>query len=165
MVDRGPKPRPIADRFWSKVRQGNGLPPDGWCWIWTGAKDRLGYGRFAGFSRKPTAAYRVAYEMMVAKIPSGYEIDHGCRVPSCVNPSHLQVVTHKTNMARAIGTPQDLRRRQTHCVNGHPFSGNNLYFRTKGGRLCKQCGLDYKKRARVRDKALKLGGKLDLEYR
>lgn len=152
-------------RFWNKVRQGNGLEPDRWCWIWTGARDKHGYGYFGIGNKRKSPAYRWAYQTMVGPIPPGYEIDHGCRVPACVNPSHLQVVTHKTNMARAIGTPQYLRRRMTHCLNGHPLSGDNIYLRTKGGRLCKQCGLDYKKRARVRDKALKLGGKLDLEYR
>lgn len=40
------------------------------------------------------------YEMMVGKIPEGFELDHLCRTRSCVRPDHLEPVTHAENMRR-----------------------------------------------------------------
>ena len=70
------------------------------CWIWLGAKDPLGYGRF----RNRTIAYRFSYEQVKGSIPDGLELDHLCRVPSCVNPDHLEPVTHHENLLRGRGT-------------------------------------------------------------
>src|SRR4051812_48054279 len=79
----------------------------GECWIWPNHTDEYGYGRvrWGGRFAKP---HRVAYELFVGPIPEGLEIDHVCRNPSCVNPRHLEPVTHVENMRRA---------RKTHCVH------------------------------------------------
>jgi hypothetical protein len=39
------------------------------------------------------------------------------------------------------GTPSnpELNRRKTHCPNGHPYSGENLYMDSRGWRQCKAC--------------------------
>lgn len=31
---------------------------------------------------------------------------------------------------------------KTHCPKGHPYSGDNLYVTSEGGRKCKQCKKD-----------------------
>lgn len=66
------------------------------CWPWTGRLDRDGYGRAGGNK----AAYRLAYEHLVAPIPEGLEIDHLCRNRACVNPSHMEPVTRRANAQR-----------------------------------------------------------------
>ena len=78
------------------------------CWEWIGLKQPSdsylrpdnGYGRWRG-----RAAHRVMYEMLVGPIPEGMELDHLCRFKACVNPAHLQPVTHAENVRR---TPREL---------------------------------------------------------
>lgn len=77
------------------------------------------------------AAHRFAYELANGPIPDGLEIDHLCRNRKCVNPAHLQAVSHRENMLRAA---------KTHCLNGHPLTGPNVYLRPDGrGRECREC--------------------------
>lgn len=76
----------------------------GKCWIWLGKRDRDGYGeiRISQGGRKFHArAHRASYETYVGPIPDGLEIDHLCGNTSCVNPRHLEPVTHAENMRRA----------------------------------------------------------------
>lgn len=122
-----------ADRFWSKV------DTSGDCWPWLGSKNPLGYGKFwlDGSLRK---AHRVAYEWCVGPIPDGLHIDHLCRNPSCVNPAHLEAVTHRENVLRGIG-PAAKNAIKTHCKNGHEFTPENTY-RWEGKpnkRVCRTC--------------------------
>lgn len=124
-----------ADRFWAKVEKTET------CWLWTGAKNTMGYG---GISVKGTMipAHRYSYELLREAIPEGLHIDHLCRNPSCVNPDHLEPVTCKENVLRGIGACAN-NARKTHCINGHPLSGDNMRLKTSGkGRVCKQCSND-----------------------
>lgn len=117
---------------------------EGECWAWTGAHIRGGYGQVR-FDGKPQSAHRVVYELLVGPIPNGLEIDHLCRNRSCVNPAHLEPVTHDENMARSA------RATQTHCVHGHPLTDDNIYQEGKA-RKCRVCrkarGERFRERAR-----------------
>lgn len=70
------------------------------CWLWTGTLSMKGYGRFNVTDRNNAAAHRFAYESFVGPIPDGLEIDHLCSVRRCVNPAHLEPVTHAENLRR-----------------------------------------------------------------
>lgn len=123
-------------RFWSRVE----VPVDGdGCWIWTGCKAGFGYGRpmYRGRSR---SAHRIAYELLVGPIPAGLELDHLCRNPPCVNPAHLEPVTHQVNLLRGV-SPVAVNVLKTHCPKGHPYSGRNLKLgrSSKAGRQCREC--------------------------
>ena len=89
------------------------------CWLWTGALTRGGYGQigvwFGGVMR-PRRAHRVAYECYIGPIPDGLELDHLCRVRTCVNPRHLEPVTHAVNVARGG------HALKTHAPCGHPYT-------------------------------------------
>lgn len=77
----------------------------GGCWIWAVGKSN-GYGRL--FHQGQTrSAHRLAYEAWVGPIPDGLEIDHLCRVKSCVKPCHLEPVTHTENMRRVVWEPRN----------------------------------------------------------
>ena len=71
------------------------------CWIWLKAKDKKrGYGySFAG-PGKSRKAHRIIYEMKYGPIPKGLELDHICGITACVNPDHLEPVTHAVNVQR-----------------------------------------------------------------
>ena len=110
--------------------------PNSGCWLWTGSCNDQGYGNFKYFGRVEKA-HRVAYRLYVGPIPTNMELDHLCRVPQCVNPAHLEPVTHWENGRR--GQVGKWQLRKTHCPHGHPYSGENLYIDTRGRRNCKEC--------------------------
>lgn len=72
---------------------------EGGCWLWTGTRNRGGYGDFR-MPEGPRRAHRLAYENLVGPIPEGLELDHLCRVRNCVNPQHLEPVTRSENARR-----------------------------------------------------------------
>jgi hypothetical protein len=57
--------------------------------MWTGAKNRQGYGQFWIPGRKPAKAHRVSWELLHGSITSEVNVLHRCDRPSCVNPAHL----------------------------------------------------------------------------
>lgn len=74
--------------------------PNSGCWLWDGAISTNGYGAFR-FNNKTVPAHRASYMLFTGNINSGFEICHKCDTPSCVNPSHLFLGTHKDNMVDA----------------------------------------------------------------
>jgi hypothetical protein len=72
------------------------------CWIWQRATT-FGYGRmWHNGSTSPVPAHRVIYERHKGPIPEGLVLDHLCRIPSCVNPDHLEPVTNAVNTQRGL---------------------------------------------------------------
>lgn len=131
-------------RFWSKVDK-NG--PDG-CWIWTGAIQSAGYGHLA-VKGKTVLSHRFAYELLAGPIPEDEESDHLCRNHACVNPGHIELVTHQENCQR--GDHRRIvqhQRAKTHCPYGHPYNLLNTYFRPDGRRSCRICNHESKRRSR-----------------
>lgn len=130
------KHRPIEERFFEKVSKG--LDADD-CWTWMAALNDGGYGVMGGEDTSKTIlAHRFSYEFHNGPIPDGLEPDHLCRNHACVNPSHLEPVTHAVNMQRMIRVHANTKK--THCLKGHPLSGPNLYVHQKTGkRACKTC--------------------------
>lgn len=117
--------------FWSKVEK------TATCWLWRGGKNNRGYGTLHGGT--DGLSHRIAYELARGPIPQGFHIDHLCRVRDCVNPDHLEAVTCRENLRRGDGFT-GRRARQTHCIHGHPLSGDNLYISPANGtRKCRAC--------------------------
>ena len=124
----GPTPRPASERFWAKVI----FRPSS-CWDWSGTHLPTGYSSFAIDGVHMGYAHRYAYETEHGPIPVGYEVDHLCRTPSCVNPAHLEAVTHKENIRRGICS----NARKTLCKKGHPY--NRVYGKKIRQRFCSIC--------------------------
>ena len=127
------------ERFWEKVEVTES------CWLWTAGITHNGYGKF-GERGKTLRAHRVAYERYIGKIPDGFILDHLCRVRRCVNPNHLEAITHKENTIR--GESNNQYKGKTHCIRGHEFTEENTRLRkfknkTTGEvtskRSCKAC--------------------------
>lgn len=140
----------LTPAFWSKFSF-DGV--DG-CWLWDAAIFRdTGYGavRWHGRTR---AAHAVAYEELVGPVPSGLELDHVCRNRACVNPAHLQPVTHIENVRRALPFRAPFVRSAV-CRNGHPRDESNLRLTPRGWARCKACAREkqrhYIQRRRLAD--------------
>jgi hypothetical protein len=88
----------IAARFWHWVNQdGPEIIPGSPCWLWTGLKDRKGYGRFY-FRGHITAAQRIGYLLGYGKqIPDELLSRHRCDLPACVRFDHIEPGTHHDN--------------------------------------------------------------------
>ncbi len=122
----------IPERFWTRVDFTDS------CWLWTGASNSDGYGRFAA-NRRSIYVHRYAYEFCVGPIPGGFTIDHLCRVHLCVRPDHLEAVANRINVLRGEGITARAAR-QTHCKRGHEFTPENTYVRTMPhARQCRAC--------------------------
>ena len=110
---------------------------DSGCWSWIGPTTKWNYGRFS-MKHVRYPAHRVMYTLFNGLVPSDMHMDHLCRNPRCVNPSHLEIVTPKENVQRG------LKGRlawvvNTHCGKGHEYTTENTYVNPQGKRHCRTC--------------------------
>ena len=121
--------------------------PNSGCWLWTGAVSQ-GYGRFHLPPHQMVRAHRWIWEHENGPIPGGMLLDHRCRVPSCVNPRHLRVVTPLGN-ALAEGSLSNAAKDR--CKRGHELTPANTYvYHRPFRRCCKTCIMESNDRRRTR---------------
>lgn len=87
-----------TERFWEKVDL------DGECWLWLGARNEEGYGRFWNGQRYLPAHRHALEERQGYPVRDDLQVDHLCGNPSCVRPSHLEPVTAQVNSSRRGST-------------------------------------------------------------
>lgn len=73
------------------------------CWLWTLADS--GTGRGGGYPRmklnaRTCAVHKVSFVNEHGYVPGNKQIDHKCRNRRCVNPDHLEMVSHIENQKR-----------------------------------------------------------------
>lgn len=113
----------------------HGRPLKSPCIFWTGKLDKDGYGKTQG-----TLAHRIAFVKAGGTLIKGLEIDHLCEVRNCINPEHLEQVTHLENMFRS-NTVARRRKLQKFCSKGHEFDEKNTYVTSRGRRQCRKCNV------------------------
>jgi hypothetical protein len=84
----------LVDRLFAHTR----VEPDG-CWRWLGSRTTAGYGHLSTRGSY-YQAHRLMFSLWRGDVPDGLELDHLCRHRWCVNPSHLEIVTHAVNAQR-----------------------------------------------------------------
>jgi hypothetical protein len=120
--------RPTAEeRFFSRLTE-----DENGCWNWPLVASNT-YGTVFEDNGKPWLPHRWSYTFLRAEIPEGLELDHLCRNRVCVNPWHLEPVTHRVNTLRGVGSA-------AHCKHGHEYTPENTYRDPKWGkRGCRTC--------------------------
>lgn len=102
-TDPGPLALPPEQRFWRSVQKTET------CWLWTGSIGSSGYGQLA-VDGATLYAHRYAWTLANQQpIPDGMHVDHKCFVRACVNPDHLQAVTHTENAQNHNGPRRNNR--------------------------------------------------------
>jgi hypothetical protein len=119
--------KPAIERFKALTR----IVP-GACWEWLGSKSKDGYGQFVleakrGHRRVRISPYRFIWEYFNGPMPGDREPDHTCNNRSCVNPAHIEPVTHSENQKRSYrrGRKRGCRPRPSHCRHGHEYTPAN----------------------------------------
>jgi hypothetical protein len=108
------------------------------CMVWVGKRNRAGYG-YVCTGGRTLLAHRVAYETFRGPLNPLLDPDHLCRFPPCVNPWHLEEVTHRENLLRAPGSLIAIAASKIACDNGHAFAPGNIYYTKAGHRRCGEC--------------------------
>jgi len=136
----------LPDRFWDKVE----AVSETGCWRWT-AGLRNGYGHYWAGVDRTRYAHRVSYEAFACEISKGLVLDHLCRNRKCVNPSHLEVVTHKVNILRGEGACAKHARKAL-CSQGHSYDKVYKTGKQKGMRYCGTCKNKRQRARRLRNR-------------
>ena len=92
----------------------------GECLVWSPVDASSGYGKVY-IGDRMQFAHVVAYTEANGPVPAGSKVDHKCRNRACVEPSHLQAVTHKQNCenrATYVRTRSGVRGVYWHAASG-----------------------------------------------
>lgn len=100
------------------------------CWEWTRQRSPEGYAFVSwpvGKKKVRTPVHRMTLEAALAAPLGGQPVHHSCANRSCVNPSHLQPVTHSANAAEMLARRyyidriRQLESALASCASDHPL--------------------------------------------
>lgn len=124
---------------------------DNGCWEYTRYVNAKGY-PVLKVGRRNQGFHRFVHKIINSQDPP--VVMHICDNSNCVNPLHLKSGTvYLNNKDRHLkGRTVSPNAAKTHCVSGHPLSGENLVITKLGYRRCRSCNLrstrDCKRRKR-----------------
>lgn len=135
-------------RLWGYVKKGD-TPVA--CWLWQGTIGKNGYG-YIGLTihgeAKDYLAHRLLFFLHGGAVIPGTELDHLCMHKWCVNPTHLEPVSHQENARRAWEKLRPLA--EVTCGQGHLLTEENVYQYTDPPRReCRLCAKERGRQARM----------------
>ena len=110
-----PRYKPFKERFWEKVS----VRGEDQCWEWVGTKAGGRYGSMR-VDGKMRSAHLISWELHNGQVIGGLCVCHKCDNPSCVNPSHLFLGTHRDNMKDMV------KKGRVGCVKGENHGCSKL---------------------------------------
>ncbi|WP_082119892.1 HNH endonuclease signature motif containing protein [Saccharothrix sp. ST-888] len=109
-------------RFFAKIDKGSEFDA---CWLWRGAIDQDGYGKFRLPDKAVVGAHIISWELATGNaVPPGWHVDHLCRIRRCCNPDHLEAVEQSQNTLRGESFAAK-NAVKTHCPRGHEYTPEN----------------------------------------
>lgn len=88
-------------RFLEKIDNSHGNGPKGDCWVWTGYKNKGGYGELTIRPNK-FMSHRLMWILEYGYLEKELHILHSCDFPSCCRPEHLRKGTQVENMQDCV---------------------------------------------------------------
>lgn len=127
VYDKSGHPRPYPERL---LRPGP--RPDG----------HLGVVLHVNGKRDSQLVHRLVLLAFVGLRPDGTEACHNNGVGTDNRLVNLRWDTHPGNSRDMVRHGTHNKASRTHCPQGHPYAGDNLYVKPSGGRVCRQCKRD-----------------------
>ena len=127
------------------------ITPDGH-WIWLGSLDADGYGQIS-IENRQHKVHILSVAIFKDIDPIGQNTLHlpPCVRRDCFNPEHLYLGDAKQNTSDMMSLERGRHQQKTHCPQGHPYFGDNLYIcktPTGFGRKCRACYIANRKKNR-----------------
>lgn len=124
------------------------------CHISTYSRGSHGYAQIGwqdGGERHGVLAHRAAWTAIEGPVPIGMTLDHQCRHRTCVNPSHLRLLSNFENGRRNTGIDFPIGQ----CAYGHDNKHLRPYSRGRGKKSlgCSICRSDMQRRYREKASA------------
>ncbi len=114
------------------------------CILWTGPVNVVsGYGVTA--THVPLYAHRVAWEQAHGPIPEGMQVDHLCRVRTCINVEHMQLLDPSTHGTKSNADRWTILGDSVKCRHGH--IGERAMTR-RGTWYCRACNRERQRQRR-----------------
>lgn len=158
VTDWSLRPTPSSiKRFWAKVNKVS----DDECWLWNASTFRFGHGAF-WFGGKVWGAHQFSYLLHNQDYDKEKFVCHTCDVPQCVNPKHLYLGDHDSNMGDMVkrgrsnggGRWHGKGGRKpvslTHCPHGHLWTEETTYLEAGKYRRCKICRVESVRKSRIK---------------
>lgn len=141
-----PDMRKDLDGIHAKLREHSRSEGD--CLLWTGFRNRLGYGETYWRNRK-WMAHRLLYAATYGAFDPWLDIMHTCDNPSCIAIRHLKAGTVGENMRDSVDKLRAKNSKKTHCPQGHAYAEHGTSY-SRGYKPWRSCKICQRARGRIR---------------
>ena len=109
----------LEEKLLKKIYQNVEVDEKTLCFKYTGGTNGKQYGRMY-HEKKSHGVHRLMYQVFFGEIPPNKEVHHTCSMRSCCNPAHLELLSHRMNVALQAKSVALRTRRLRNLVNMLP---------------------------------------------